>query len=63
MRRPCKHCKGEYKDHIDYTFTEYMEGDLVEALTQALPKITCTRYKPMTNLEYLEHESVRRAAE
>jgi len=59
--RHCKNCSAPYSEHIDYTFTEYMEGDLVDALTEALPKIKCTRYKPMSNLEYLEYEADRRA--
>jgi hypothetical protein len=59
-KRPCKNCQDGYKAHIDYTFTEYMEGDLTSALTKALPNVRCTRYKPMTNLEYLEYESIRR---
>jgi len=59
-RRPCRNCKDDYKVHIDYTFTEYMEGDLVDALSYALPNVKCTLYKPMTNLEYLEWKDAQR---
>lgn len=54
-RRPCRNCKEPYKVHIDYTFTEDVHEDLVDALSSALPNIRCTFYKPMSNLEYLEH--------
>lgn len=57
MQKRCKNCGGEYKEHIDYTFTEYMEGDIVEALAEALPHVRCPNYKPMTNLDYLEWKS------
>lgn len=60
-KRLCKNCKDEYIVHIDYTFTEYMEGDLIDALAKALPNVTCKNYKPMSNLEYLEYESEKRS--
>ena len=62
-KRPCRNCKEPYKVHIDYTFTEYMEGDLTDALTNALPNVRCTFYKAMNNLEYLEHVATHRDAE
>ena len=66
MHLPCKNCGAPYKEHIDYTFTEYSESDwtdsLVDKLTDALAVVKCTHYKPMTNLEYLEHESRIRSA-
>jgi hypothetical protein len=53
VKRPCKDCKGPYKDHIDYTF-EHAKGNLLKALKDALPKVKCMFYKPMSNLVYLE---------
>jgi hypothetical protein len=55
-QRLCRNCKDVYKVHIDYTFTEYLVGYLVEALSDALENVvTCQNYKPMSNLEYLEY--------
>jgi hypothetical protein len=53
INKRCVNCKKLYKDHIIY-FLEEWSWDGATDIEEEWLKVACNRFRPMSNLDYLE---------